>query len=101
MSTAAVTPDPSQTVHMFDPDGNVRAVPYAQAHDALAAGGKPALAFQAPDGSTRYVPADQTADAVKAGGKLVPLQQQPQGIKDFYGFTPANMASNLCHLMSR
>jgi len=82
------------TVPIFDPDGVLRDVPYEQMHDAIQAGGKPAVRFQAPDSKIRYVPADQTQDAVKAGGKVLPITEQAEGVPELYGFTPGHMLSN-------
>lgn len=84
----------SPTVPIFDPQGTLRDVPFENMHDAIAAGGKPALRFQAPDQSVRYVPADKSQDAVKAGGKILPIQQQSDGVPELYGFTPTHLLSN-------
>ena|ERR1035438_9475546 len=84
----------SPTVPIFDPQGVLRDIPYDQMTQAVAAGGKPAVKFQAPDNSTRYVPADQTQAAAKAGGKPLPIQQQDHGIPELYGFTPSHLLSN-------
>jgi len=67
--------DPA-TVPIFDPQGNLRDVPYAQMKSAVNAGGKPAVRFKDPKGDVRFVPADRTADAVKSGGTLLPIEDQ-------------------------
>lgn len=85
------------TVPIFDPQGNLRDVPYAQMRDAVQAGGKPAVRFKDPKGDVRFVPADRTADAVKSGGTLLPIEDQDikhPGLwhsiaEDFVGAAPA------------
>lgn len=67
----------TSTVPIFDPQGVARDVPYEQAKDAIAAGGKPGVFMQSPDGKTRVVPASMTQQAVAAGGKVIPFDQQP------------------------
>jgi hypothetical protein len=84
----------TSTVPIFDPSGILRDVPYEQMLEAVKAGGKPGVRFQAPDGKVRYVPADQTKDAAAAGGKMLPIEQQDKGIPEWYGFTPSNIAKN-------
>lgn len=83
------------TIPIYDTDGVLRDIPADKAHEAVANGGKPGVRFQAPDGKVRYVPADQTQDALSNGGKLLPFEQQDEGIKQWYGFTPSNVAKNV------
>lgn len=66
----------TSVVPIFDPQGVLRDVPSENLPDAVKAGGKPAVRFQAPDKSIRFVPADKTQDAVKAGGTMLPIEQQ-------------------------
>jgi hypothetical protein len=82
------------TVPIFAPNGDPGDIPFEQLAAAVKAGAKPGIHITAPDGSPGTVPADQMADAVKAGAKIIPIEQQPQGVPEFYGFTPGNVARN-------
>lgn len=66
----------TQTIPVFDPNGDLRDIPQDQLASAVKAGGMPAVKFSDPSGETRFVPANRTHEAVQAGGKLVPFEQQ-------------------------
>jgi len=67
----SMTPVPQPTtVPIFDPDGNVKAIPSHIANDAFASGGKMAVPMNNPSGTLHYVPHDQVDAATKAGGTL-------------------------------
>src|SRR2546427_2069974 len=82
------------TVPIFDPQGTLRDVPYDQMKAAVAAGGKPAVAFDYPgrgDNPPRMVPADRIQEAVQNGGKMLPIQQQEAARTGFW----SNLTSDL------
>jgi hypothetical protein len=60
----------TSTVNLFDPNGDVRAVPSDQAQAAMQAGGHPAVKMFDPQGAQRWVRQEQVQDAVQAGGRL-------------------------------
>ena len=62
-----LTPSPMK---MFDPDGNVRAIPDDQVQAALGAGAKLAIPMTDPKGDMRYIPHDQVKAAQDAGAKV-------------------------------
>jgi len=68
---------PTTTVPIFDPSGNLGDIPQEQLAAAVKAGAKPGVHITAPDGSPGVIPADRTADAVKQGAKLLPIEEQP------------------------
>jgi hypothetical protein len=82
------------TVPIFAPDGTLGDIPADRLAAAVKQGAKPGIHITAPDGSSGVVPADRIQEATKAGAKIVPLSDQPEGIPEYYGFTPKNVARN-------
>lgn len=82
-------------IPVFDPEGNLRDVPYEQLRAAVSAGGVPAHPVQDPSGQTRMVPVTRLSEAVQAGGKIVNSPVPEAQLPAHYGFTPGNVASNI------
>ena len=82
-------------IPVFDPEGNLRDVPYEQLRAAVSAGGVPAHPVQDPSGQTRLVPVTRLSEAVQAGGKIVNSPVPEAQLPAHYGFTPGNVASNI------
>src|SRR5438445_7119681 len=83
------------TVPIFDPQGTLRDVPYDQMKVAVAAGGKPAVAFDYPGRGAnppRMVPADRIQEAVQNGGKMLPIQQQEVAHAGFWSSLTSDLA---------
>lgn len=85
--------DWGSNVPLYDPSGQLRAIPQDQAHAALAQPGvKRAIPMIDPQGTHHWVSEDQVQPAVAAGGRIsFPSQQIPPWL----GFTPSNVASNI------
>lgn len=90
----------SPTVPIFDPQGQLRDVPYEQMHAAVAGGGVPSVRFRDPQGNVRFVPANRTQEAVKSGGTVLPIEQQDMshpGLWASLGSDLGGMAKGLWH----
>jgi hypothetical protein len=66
---------------MFDPSGQVRDVPTAQAAAAQKSGGRLAVKMFDPKGTQRWVPKDMVPQALKAGGKMYSQQNQAAALE--------------------
>jgi hypothetical protein len=71
VATPEAPPTQSSIVQMFDPKGNVREIPSAQADAAKKAGGRLAVKMTDPKGTQRWIPENMVDQALKAGGKKV------------------------------
>jgi hypothetical protein len=79
------TAQASQTVSVFDPQGNVRSIPADQLDAALRAGGTRAVKMSDPQGTARWVRDSDVDAATRAGGKVVDASssQRPSAVSRF------------------
>lgn len=90
MSDPAVVP-------MFDSNGVLRDVPYAQMKEFQSRGGTIGVKFSDPDGNIRYAPPDKVPEISQHGGKILPMQEQsaPKSIPGFLANLGSAMANRV------
>jgi hypothetical protein len=90
----------TETVPIFDPDGNRGRIPADRLVEAVRAGAKPGVNVLDPDGNPGTVPADRVRELVLNGGKIVPFHQQevqhPGFLQSLWGDVQG-MATGLYH----